>query len=94
MLEEYCPLGEVQKMEQELWELTMVGPDIVAYTDRFSDLAALCPGMVTPKSKKLERYIWDLADPIQGDVLSFNPATFDSAKRLANESLIMESSMV
>mgnify|MGYP001555833915 CR=1 FL=1 len=47
MLEEYYPRGEVQKLEQELWEPTMVGSDIVTYTDRFSDLAALCPEMVT-----------------------------------------------
>ena len=25
MREEYCPLGEIQKLEQELWDITMVG---------------------------------------------------------------------
>ena len=58
MMGEYCPRGEVQKLEQELWELKMVGSDIVTYTDRFCDLAALCPEMVTLESKKIERYIW------------------------------------
>lgn len=38
----------------------MVGSNIVAYTDMFSNLAALCLGMVTLENKKLERYIWDL----------------------------------
>ena len=57
MLEEYCPRGEVQKLEQELWELKMVGSDIVTYTDRFCDLGALFPRMVTPESKKIKRYI-------------------------------------
>ena len=61
----------------------MVGSHIVAYTDRFIDLAALCPGMVTPESKKIEKYIWGLSTLIQGDVLSSNPTTFDSDKRLA-----------
>ena len=83
MREEYCPLGEIQKLEQELWDLTMVGSDIVTYTDRFSELAALCPGMITSEKKKIERYIWGLTAPTQGNVLSSNPATFDSAKRLA-----------
>ena len=83
MLEEYCPRSEIQKLEQELLELTMVGSDIVTSTYRFSDLAALCPGMVTLESKKIERYIWGLTAPIQGDVLSSNPTTFDSTKRLA-----------
>ena len=35
----------------------MVGSDIVTYTDRFSELAALCPGMITSEKKKIERYI-------------------------------------
>ena len=57
MLEEYYPRGEVQKLEQELWEHTIVGSDIEAYTGRFSDLASLCPEMVSPESRKIERCI-------------------------------------
>ena len=59
LMQEYCPRGEVQKLEQELWGLTMVGSDITTYTNRFSDLAILCPGMVALESKKIERYICD-----------------------------------
>ena len=33
--------GEVQKLEQELWELTTNDSDIEAYTTKFSDLAIL-----------------------------------------------------
>lgn len=58
LLEEYCPRGEIKKLEQELWNLKMVGSDLAAYTARFSDLSALCPGMVNPEPKKVERYIW------------------------------------
>ncbi|GJY14533.1 putative reverse transcriptase domain-containing protein [Tanacetum coccineum] len=36
MTAEYCPRSEVQKMEQELWNLTVKGDDIVGYTDRNS----------------------------------------------------------
>ncbi|GJU09540.1 putative reverse transcriptase domain-containing protein [Tanacetum coccineum] len=36
MTAEYCPRSEVQKMEQELWNLTVKGDDIVGYTDRTS----------------------------------------------------------
>ena len=60
----------------------MVGSNIVTYTDKFSDLSVLCPRIVTPECKKIKRYIWDLTAPIQGDVLSSNLATFDSAKCL------------
>ena len=83
MIEEYCPRGEVQKMEQELWSLTMKGSNIVAYTAKFSDLVALCPNMAPTEGKKIERYIWGLVPPFQGNVLASNPTTFDSSKRLA-----------
>jgi len=61
MIEEYCPRSELQKLEQELWNLAMKGSDITAYTNRFNDLSVLCPAMVTPLTKKIERYIWGLA---------------------------------
>ena len=83
MTEEYCPRGEIQKLEQELWNLSMKGTNVVAYTARFSELVALCPNMVPTEGKKIERYIWGLVPPYQGNVLASNPATFDSAKRLA-----------
>ncbi|KAI3740563.1 hypothetical protein L2E82_31031 [Cichorium intybus] len=82
-----CPggrvIGEIQKLEQELWNLTMKGSDLTTYTNRFNDLATLCHAMVTPESVKVERYIWGLSPQIQGNVESASPATFDSAKRLA-----------
>ena len=52
LLAEYYPRGEIQKLEHELWNLKMKGSDIAAYTSRFDDLALLCPGMVTPETKK------------------------------------------
>ena len=39
--------------------------------------------MITSEIKKIERYIWGLTALTQGNVLSSNPTTFDSAKRLA-----------
>lgn len=39
----------------------MKGADIEAYTSRVSDLVILCPGMIMPESKKIERYIWGLS---------------------------------
>ena len=50
-------LEGLKKLEQELWNLKMVGSDLVAYMARFSDLSALCPRMVNPEPKKVERYI-------------------------------------
>ncbi|XP_023738346.2 uncharacterized protein LOC111886345 [Lactuca sativa] len=83
LIEEYCPREEVQSLEHELWNLKMKGSEVKAYTTRFNDLAVLCPGMVKPESKKVERYIWGLAPKIKGMVLSSKPTTYLSAKRLA-----------
>ena len=74
----------MQALEQELWNLTMKGSEVAAYTSRFNDLASLCPGMVTPEDQKIERYIWGLASPVQGLVTASKPSTYDSAKQLAH----------
>lgn len=84
LLDEYCLREEVQKLESQLWNLTMKGSDIDTYTTRFKDLSVLCLHMVTPELKKVERYIWGLPSPIQGNVEDAEPSTFDSAKRLAH----------
>ena len=39
--------------------------------------------MVTPVTKKIERYIWGLALQIQSTVTAFNPLTFESVKGIA-----------
>ncbi|XP_052627106.1 uncharacterized protein LOC111882448 [Lactuca sativa] len=72
MLTEYCPRGEMQKLEEELWNLKMKGSDITTYTERFSDLSLLCPGMVTPKSRKVERFIWGLTTQLKDAMPSTN----------------------
>ena len=39
--------------------------------------------MATPESKKIERYIWGLTPPNQGNVLAAKFLTFDNAMCLA-----------
>ncbi|GJV88116.1 peptidyl-prolyl cis-trans isomerase CYP22 [Tanacetum coccineum] len=60
--EEFYPSNELQKLEIELWNHAMVGAGHVAYTDRFHELARLVPHLVTPKSKKVERYVYGFID--------------------------------
>nr|GFC30036.1 putative reverse transcriptase domain-containing protein [Tanacetum cinerariifolium] len=43
MTEEFCPRSVIQRMEQELYNLRMKGMDIDGYTNRFHELALLCP---------------------------------------------------
>ena len=83
MTKEYCPRGKVQKFKEEIWSLKIKGFDVVVYTTRFNDLVTLCPNVVPTESRKIERYIWRLVPPYQGNVLPLNPTTFDSTKKLA-----------
>lgn len=43
LTEEYYPREEMQKLELELWNLTMPDAYIATYTSRFNDLTIFCP---------------------------------------------------
>ncbi|GKE47016.1 hypothetical protein Tco_1478274 [Tanacetum coccineum] len=62
--EEFCPSNEMQKLE-------------AAYIDRFHELARLVPHLVTPKCKKIERYVYGFAPQIQGMVATTESKTVD-----------------
>ncbi|GJU68193.1 putative reverse transcriptase domain-containing protein [Tanacetum coccineum] len=55
MTTEYCPATKIQRMEQELWTLTLKGDDIEAYNNRFHELALMCPELVPTDKKKIKR---------------------------------------
>ncbi|KAI3795656.1 hypothetical protein L1987_38313 [Smallanthus sonchifolius] len=84
LTEEYCPRDEVQKLEVEFWNLKMEGSEIEAYTTRSHELATLCPQMVTPVYKRIERFIEGLVPQIQSMVTSSNPTTIQQTIRLAH----------
>ncbi|GJU41613.1 putative reverse transcriptase domain-containing protein [Tanacetum coccineum] len=42
MTAEFCPAEELQRMENELWNLKVKEYDMVAYTQRFNELALMC----------------------------------------------------
>ncbi|GKD69545.1 reverse transcriptase domain-containing protein [Tanacetum coccineum] len=69
MIEEFCPSHEMQKLEIELWNHVIVGACHSTYTDRFHKLARLVPHLVTPESRKIERYVYGLAPQIRMDQL-------------------------
>ena len=71
----------------EFWNLTMKGSDLTNYSNRFNDLAVLCPGMVDPEYKMVEKFILGLAPEIQGMVVASRPTTFLSAKTIAQRLL-------
>ncbi|GJX63877.1 reverse transcriptase domain-containing protein, partial [Tanacetum coccineum] len=81
--EELCPSNEMQKLETKLWNHAMVGVSHVVYTDRFHELARLVPHLVTSKSKRIERYVYDLALQIRGMVAATEPKSIQKAVQIA-----------
>nr|GEU38317.1 hypothetical protein [Tanacetum cinerariifolium] len=82
---EYCPRMEMQKMEQELWTLTLKGEDIEGYNNRFHDLALMCPDLVTLERKKIEHYVRGLSKKFKANVTSSKPANLHEAINMARE---------
>ncbi|GJU74417.1 putative reverse transcriptase domain-containing protein [Tanacetum coccineum] len=71
-------------METELWNLTVKGNDLTAYTQRFQELILLCTRMVPDEEDKVERFIGGLPDNIQGNVIATEPTKLREAIRIAN----------
>ncbi|GJS52740.1 reverse transcriptase domain-containing protein [Tanacetum coccineum] len=59
MIELYYLRNEIQKLESELYNLSVKGTDVAGYTRQFQELSLLCPRMVPEEEDKIKRYIWD-----------------------------------
>ncbi|GKB01502.1 putative reverse transcriptase domain-containing protein, partial [Tanacetum coccineum] len=79
LVEEFCPSNDMEKLENEFWNHTMVGANHVAYIDRFHELAKLVPHLVTPESSRIKRYIHRLAPQICGMLWETHSTTIQSA---------------
>ncbi|GJV28135.1 putative reverse transcriptase domain-containing protein [Tanacetum coccineum] len=55
MTDKYCPRNEMKKLEAELWNLKVIGTDVVKYNQRFQELALLCVRMFPEEADKIER---------------------------------------
>ncbi|GJS16434.1 reverse transcriptase domain-containing protein [Tanacetum coccineum] len=85
MTDKYCPLGEIQKLEIELWNLKVKGNDVPAYTERFQELTLICTKFCASETEKINKYIRGLLDNIYGNVKSSKPNTLDETIELAND---------
>nr|GEU63631.1 putative reverse transcriptase domain-containing protein [Tanacetum cinerariifolium] len=84
MTEVYYPKNEVQKIESELWNLTVKNNDLAVYTQRFQELTMLCTRMVPEEEDQIKRYVGGLPDNIQRNVMFAEPTRLQDAIRLAN----------
>ncbi|GJZ97362.1 putative reverse transcriptase domain-containing protein [Tanacetum coccineum] len=58
---------------------------LLAYTQRFQELALMCTKFLADETKKVDKYISGLPDNIHGNVMSARPKTLDDAIELAND---------
>nr|GEW08431.1 hypothetical protein [Tanacetum cinerariifolium] len=82
---EFCPVKELQRLENELWNLKAKDYNMVAYTQRFNELALMCPRMVKTESAKIEPYIRGFSDNIKGEVTSSKPTNLNKAVCMAHK---------
>ncbi|GKC63503.1 putative reverse transcriptase domain-containing protein [Tanacetum coccineum] len=82
--EVYCPRNEIQKMESELWNLTIKNNDLAAYTQRFQELTMMCTKMVPEEEDRVEKFIGGLPDNIQGNLIAAEPTKLQDVVRIAN----------
>ncbi|GKB87587.1 putative reverse transcriptase domain-containing protein, partial [Tanacetum coccineum] len=83
MTAEFCSIEEIQRMEHELWNLRVKEYNIVAYTQRFNELALMYPRMVEPERVKVDAYIRGLTDNIKGEVALSKPADLNEVVHMA-----------
>ncbi|GKC01669.1 putative reverse transcriptase domain-containing protein [Tanacetum coccineum] len=85
MIDKYCLRNEMKKLEAELWNLKVIGTDVVKYNQRFQELDLLCVRMFPEESDKIERYVGGLPDMIHGNIVASRPKTMQEAVKIATE---------
>ncbi|GJY86151.1 putative reverse transcriptase domain-containing protein [Tanacetum coccineum] len=83
MIQEFCPIHDMQKLESELWNHAMVWAGHAAYTDRFHELAKLLAHLLTPESRMIERYVYGLAPQFREMVAATKPKTIHMAVQIS-----------
>ncbi|KAM0068127.1 putative retrotransposon gag domain-containing protein [Helianthus debilis subsp. tardiflorus] len=85
MREEYCPRDEIQKLENEYYDLKMVGSEIEAYMKRSYELADLCPNLSRPMPRRIELFIKGLPPRVKGLVTAVNLNNLTQIVHLAHK---------
>ncbi|GKD65441.1 putative reverse transcriptase domain-containing protein, partial [Tanacetum coccineum] len=85
MTTEFYPAEELQRMENELWNLKVKEYNMVAYTQRFNKLALMCLRMVELESVKVDAYIRGLTNNIKGEVTSSKHTNLNEVVRMVHK---------
>ncbi|GJU45962.1 putative reverse transcriptase domain-containing protein [Tanacetum coccineum] len=77
--------GTLQGPALTWWNAKVKEYNIVAYTQRFNELALICSRIIEPERVKVDAYIWGLTDNIKGEVTSSKSAHLNEAVRMAHK---------
>nr|GEX53781.1 putative reverse transcriptase domain-containing protein [Tanacetum cinerariifolium] len=78
-------VGEIKKLEIELWNLKVKENNVSAYTERFQELTLICTKFVADETEKIDKYVSRLPDNIYGSVKASKPKTLDETIELVND---------
>nr|GEW36962.1 hypothetical protein [Tanacetum cinerariifolium] len=84
MAEVHCLRNKIQKIESELWNLTVKNNNLAAYTQIIQELTMICTKKVLEEEDRVEKFIRGLLDNIQGNVIAAKPTRLQDAVRIAN----------
>nr|GEW78728.1 putative reverse transcriptase domain-containing protein [Tanacetum cinerariifolium] len=82
---QYCPLGEIKKLEIKLWNLNVKENNVPAYTERFQELTLICTKFVADETEKIDKYVSGLPYNIYVSAKASKPKTLDETIELAND---------
>ncbi|KAD4889428.1 hypothetical protein E3N88_21501 [Mikania micrantha] len=82
LVQKYCQRHELKKLEVEMWNLVQDSGENAKYTTRFHELCIPVPHLVTPLSRRIEKYIEGLPLVIRGTVMGSSPTTLEAAIHL------------
>nr|GEZ83183.1 putative reverse transcriptase domain-containing protein [Tanacetum cinerariifolium] len=85
MTDKYSSSGEIKKLEFEMWNLKVKGTDVVAYSQRFQELALMCDQMFPKEIDKVKRYVGGFPDTIHVSVMATKPKIMQDAIEFAIE---------
>jgi len=77
MRKRFCNRVEMKKLEQEFWDLKMEGANHAGYVSRFNNLGKLVPHLVTPMTRRMEKFVDGLPPQIRLSIKSNTFATME-----------------
>ncbi|GJV61178.1 putative reverse transcriptase domain-containing protein [Tanacetum coccineum] len=85
MTDKDCPMGEIKKLETNMWNLKVKGTDVMSYNQCYQELVLICDRMFPEESDVVEKYVCGLPDMIHESVKASKPKTMQEAIEFATE---------